>query len=330
MGTVLKMLLSERHLSSYSDFHAAYDHVAAQMDPPMRPGGAPSKAQYYNWLAGAVKGLPHSHHRRVLAQMFPGWSIPALFASADSSTESPATATNSSQVDGDLMSFLGAEMFCVGATLVVPTFELSTRSTEALNAAGILPQHVFDKQTSAFTGDHRIDVPTAMAENDVRGMLYVMSMLQQHTDITIEILSDSEVVAACDRPYISFGLSSNDCTHMYLEIVETPLFALRDSGDTDRPYREELVLTDGRVFTSDDACNFGIIARVRPYPLTHPDRFWIMCAGLGHRGTTGASWYLAKHWATLHQRAQGREFVAVISVRTYSDQAASLEHLLTA
>ncbi len=327
MGTVLKMLLVERHLASHPDFCAAYKRCAAELGTPAAKGDAPSKAQFYNWMSGEMKGLPHNHHRRVLARMFPGWSIPALFTMA-SALDSTSDAAADDAVDQDLEAFLGSEMVNHGATLVVPTFELATRSVEALEAAGIPRQHIFSKRASVFNAQHRIDVPTALAENDVRGMLYVMSMMQQHGGIAVDIQSDREVVLACDRPYISFGLSSNDCTHMYLESTDNPLFAIQDNPTTGGPYLEHLELADGECYSSNDSRNIGIIARVRPTPDLHPDRFWFFCAGLGSRGTTGASWYLAKHWLTLQERATDREFVAVIGVRTYSDQTANLEHLL--
>ncbi len=326
MGTVLKMLLHERHLTSHPDFCAEYRKCAAQLDTAAR-SEAPSKAQFYNWMSGDMKGLPQNTHRRVLAQMFPGWSVNTLFSMADSTASTDAPAENTA--DGGITAFLGMEMVEVGATLVVPTFELATRSVEVLEAAGIPRQHIFSKQASVFNAAHRIDVPTALAENDVRGMLYVMSMLQRHDAIAVEIQSDREVVLACDRPYISFGLSSNDCTHMYLQSTDKPLFAIQDNPPSSGPYLEHLELADGHHYRSDDSRNIGIIARIRPDPGLHPHRFWFFCAGLGARGTTGASWYLAKHWRALQERATDREFVAVISVRTFSDQTATLEHLLT-
>ncbi|MEV0027897.1 hypothetical protein [Nocardia sp. NPDC050793] len=323
------MLLAERHLASHQDFCAAYKQCAAQLGAPHAKDDPPSKAQFYNWMSGEkMVGLPHNHHRRVLAHMFPGWSVKALFSLANAPGVASQAPDEPAVIDQCLAAFFGSEMIDRGATLVVPTFELATRSVEVLEAAGIPRQHIFSKRASVFNAQHRIDVPTALAENDVRGMLYVMSMMQRHDGMTVEIQSDREVVLACDRPYISFGLSSNDCTHMYLESTNTPLFTIQDTAPSHGPYLEHLVLADGHRYSSDDSRNIGIIARVRPSADLHPDRYWILCAGLGSRGTTGASWYLAKHWRTLQERAIDREFVAVISVRTYSDQTAYLEHLL--
>lgn len=326
MGTVLKMLLDERHLASHKDFCAEYRKHAAELGSAAREE-PPARATFYSWMSGEMKGLPQNHHRRVLARMFPGWSIHALFSMANAATAAPHPAGDNPADEG-LEAFLGAEMVERGATLVVPTFELATSSVEALAAAGIPRQHIFSKRASVFNAAHRIDVPVALAENDVRGMLYVMSMVQHHDGIAVDIQSDRDVVAACDRPYISFGLSSNDCTHMYLESSSDPLFTIQDNPRSTWGYLEHLELADGQRYSSDDSRNIGIIARVRPAPQLHPDRYWFFCAGLGPHGTTGASWYLTKHWAALQERVTDREFAAVVSVRTYSDQTAALEHLL--
>src|SRR5438874_2516936 len=83
MATVLKMLLAERHLKSHSEFLAAYDRCAAQLDPPIPPGYGPSKTQFYQWLSGGIVGLPRDYHCRVLIRLFPGWTVERLFQMAD-------------------------------------------------------------------------------------------------------------------------------------------------------------------------------------------------------------------------------------------------------
>jgi hypothetical protein len=329
LATVLKMLLAERHLKSHPDFLAAYDRCAAQLDPIIPPGHGPAKAQYYQWLSGRMIGLPRDYHCRVLAKMFPGWTVEGLFQMANSAS----AGTRSHEVDLpatdiELEAFLGPEMVANGTTLVYPTFELTSRSVDALQAAKIPVQRIFERKAGAFTARHHIDVPVMLAENDIRGLLYVFSLLQRHTSMPIDFQSDRDIVAHCDRPYISFGLSSNDCTHVYLASVERPLFTIRDSPAGNGPYLEHLELTDGSRYESSDDRNIGIIARVRPSPDLHPNRYWIICAGMGPRGTSGAGWFLANYWSSLQQRAGDREFVAVIGVRTYSDQMASLENLL--
>ncbi|MCX4094843.1 hypothetical protein [Nocardia sp. alder85J] len=328
MATALKALLKDQHLHGHSDFARAYNATARRLNPKL-VDAAPTKAQFYRWLSGELRGLPRGHHCRVLEEMFPGWTAEMLFA--DENTAGTAAAARPGSrlplTDSDFETFLGAEMVTAGTTLVYPTFELTDNSLRALSDADIPRQHHFGKKNSAFSAKHRIDVPSALAENDVRGMLYVFSVLQRYTSILTEIQSDHEVVAQCDRPYISFGLSSNDCTHMYLQTASNPLFTIEDDPKKGT-YLEYVELRDGTQYSSTDDTNMGLIARVRPNPNLHPDRYWIYCAGLGPRGTTGASWYLANYWSTLQKNAGTNEFVAVVKVHAYSDQTATLEHMM--
>ncbi|WP_433711438.1 hypothetical protein ACQP2U_35080 [Nocardia sp. CA-084685] len=322
------MLLAQQHLKSHSDFLAAYDRFAAQLDPPIPPGYGPAKTQFYQWLSGGMVGLPRDYHCRVLARMFPGWTIESLFQMAGAApVAGRANELESPGTDIELEAFLGAEMITSGITLVYPTFELPLRPLHALDSVEAPYGCAFGK-VRAFAADHRSDVLAALPEKEVRGLLYVFSVLQRHTGILTEIRSDRDIVANSDRPYISFGLTCNDCTRMYLESVERPLFTLNVTSAEGGSRFEQLELTDGSRYDSSGDHSIGVIARVRPSPVLHPDRYWIFCAGLGPRGTTGASWYLANSWSPLQRRAGDHEFVAVVGVDEDSDDTAHLEHVL--
>ncbi|MEV0033985.1 hypothetical protein [Nocardia sp. NPDC050793] len=319
------MLLAERHLKSHSDFLAAYDRCAAQLDPPIPPGYGPSKTQFYQWLSGGMVGLPRDYHCRVLVELFSGWTVEKLFQMADTA---PAHQFAPPATDVELEAFLGAEMITSGITLVYPTFELPGRPVQELRATEAPHRRAFERKASTFAADHRSDPLITLPENEVRGLLYVFSLLQRHTCIPTDVRSDRDVVAHSDRPYISFGLTSNNCTRMYLESVERPLFTFNDRGAEGGSRLEQLELRDGSRYDSSEDHNIGVIARVRPSPDRHPHRYWIFCAGLGPRGTTGASWYLANCWSPLQRHAGHREFVAVVDVGQDSDNTASLEYLL--
>ena len=75
-NTLLKELLRRRHLK-YETFRAEYEKVAAQIAPEDIP---PSKAQYYRWLSGQLKGgVPYPDACRVLECMFSPWKAADLF-----------------------------------------------------------------------------------------------------------------------------------------------------------------------------------------------------------------------------------------------------------
>jgi hypothetical protein len=80
--TMLKALLTSRHLQEHRAFCRAYDKAARQVDPSL-VGRTPSKATFYRWLSGGGSRLPHPDHCRVLEAMFPGCRAVELFAQWD-------------------------------------------------------------------------------------------------------------------------------------------------------------------------------------------------------------------------------------------------------
>lgn len=327
MATVLKVLLAERHLKSHPDFLAAYDRCAAQLDPPIPPGHGPAKAQYYQWLSGRMVGLPRDYHCRVLEKMFPGWTVEGLFRIAGSSPAPgrprPAGATD---VDAVLEAFLGAEMVTGGALLVHPSFE-SPAPVDDRRTPGFARRSLFGRKEDARAPRQPAETLVVL-ESDLRGLLYVFDLLQRNTRIPVRIRSDRDIAAPYDRPFISFGLGGNDCLRRYAEIAERPLFTVDDRATGGSFYPRRVELSDGRRFDAHDVVDIGIIARVRPSPDLHPGRYWVYCGGLGRRGTAGAGRYLADNWSPLQRSVGDHDFVAVIGLHKYSDEANGMEHLL--
>src|SRR6266568_1420221 len=80
MGTLLKELVRLQHLK-YETFGAEYEKAAGQVAPG---DVAPSKAQFYRWLSGQLKGgVPYPDACRVLESMFAPWTAAQLFESYD-------------------------------------------------------------------------------------------------------------------------------------------------------------------------------------------------------------------------------------------------------
>jgi hypothetical protein len=80
VDTLLKALLTEQHLQRYGTFRAEYERVAARLAPDLGHS-APSRAQYYRWLEGRLKGgTPYPDACRVLEAMLPPWTADDLFA----------------------------------------------------------------------------------------------------------------------------------------------------------------------------------------------------------------------------------------------------------
>lgn len=76
--TVLAVLLDRRGLGRYGSFAPAYEKAARTIDPKVS-GSAPSRAQFYRWTKGGLRGLPYTDHCRVLEHMLTGYSAAQLF-----------------------------------------------------------------------------------------------------------------------------------------------------------------------------------------------------------------------------------------------------------
>jgi hypothetical protein len=88
--TLLKTLLSERHLQRYETFRVEYERVAAGLAPELRHS-APSRAQYFRWLTGQLKGgAPYPDACRVLEGMFPPFTADDLFSPPPPADGEPA------------------------------------------------------------------------------------------------------------------------------------------------------------------------------------------------------------------------------------------------
>jgi hypothetical protein len=77
-SVLLKQLLQDRHWQTYRTFCREYNKAARIVDNEL-VGSEPSRAQLHRWLTGDLRGIPYSHHCRVLEAMFPGIRAAQMF-----------------------------------------------------------------------------------------------------------------------------------------------------------------------------------------------------------------------------------------------------------
>jgi tetratricopeptide (TPR) repeat protein len=76
--TLLKALLRVRHWQKRETFSRQWDRVAKTLDSSL-VGTCPAHAQFYRWLGGDVRSMPHPDACRILEAMFPGVTVQQLF-----------------------------------------------------------------------------------------------------------------------------------------------------------------------------------------------------------------------------------------------------------
>jgi hypothetical protein len=221
--------------------------------------------------------------------------------------------------------FFGAELVRDQTTFVYPDFVMHDDVRTILNSHN--QQMLFQRPNSRFKEltVHRIDIPRAVAANDMQALLYVASAFESTIQCPNVMMVDSAIIDDCDRSFISFGLSSNDCTHLYVNEHDSPLFHIVEDGAGS----EFLRLRDGTEFRSTGRREYGMLVRYSPEPTDYPQRRWFLVSGLGPVGTTAAGWYLARHWHNLAERVPpDLNFAAVVSTGVYTDRVPRLEVVL--
>lgn len=87
-GTLLRELVRERHLT-YEAFSTEYEKAAAGLTADT---GAPSRATYWRWLSGQLKGrTPYPGACRVVEVMFAPWTAAELFGPYEPGRHAPGT-----------------------------------------------------------------------------------------------------------------------------------------------------------------------------------------------------------------------------------------------
>lgn len=192
--------------------------------------------------------------------------------------------------------------------LVYPDFILSEKSLAAIDS--VEQMGVYAKKNPRFTGKYFIDLPHAVAANDLQGAVIIAPIIGMHVNYSLDLIADGEAVTECENSLISFGLTSNDITYLYLASTDNPLFQINDEdGVTCISIKNK----HGYVkdFGQDESSQHGIILKHTPYPKTHPDIVWFICGGLKAAGTPAAAWHLAHNWNKYHDLYAERDFLII-------------------
>lgn len=212
--------------------------------------------------------------------------------------------------------------------LVYPSFVLSQGAQEALAAHN--EQLIYGKPHPRFAKTYRVDVPSVVAENDLRGLAYLVGLFGDTCGKAPPIRDDNDAVAHPHHSFIALGLTSNECTHMYQQHCSFPAFEIipDEQGSEYLAYEDvsgkRVELKRTRTPGSGESAFYGVIIKYHPDPEEAPDRVWFLCAGLGPNGTSGAAWYLANRWRKLYKHVHASDFLAIIKVQHYADSDSSL------
>jgi hypothetical protein len=174
------------------------------------------------------------------------------------------------------------------------------------------------------TGSYSIEHP--VSECEVRASTYIAMLLGLPGNLQPLLLSDIEANSILDSNFVSFGGPGSNYKTADVLASEANIFIRMIHTGFSRPSGENLPFSYSR------EADHGFILRIKP-----PDfsaRSWIVCAGLGEWGTSGAAWFLAHKWQELSksiypvafwsQIMEIPDFLAVIRVVPGQDQSARM------
>jgi hypothetical protein len=156
----------------------------------------------------------------------------------------------------------------------------------------------------------------------VRAVSYLSNAIGKFIGRSPAVRSDIEVRNLLDLDFICFGGPFSNA------MTET---CMANGGNRlvifDQISNQFVAKSDGLPLVQfDPGFDYGLILKL--HPIQFPERVWIVCAGIGERGTSGTAWYLANKWQELRSKAKGKPFAAIFrvepDVHSGRDQSAEL------
>ena len=159
-------------------------------------------------------------------------------------------------------------------------------------------------------------IENPVSGSEARSASYLISTLSKESGRFPSFVPDTQVEGLLDISFITFGGPDSN-----LKTTD----ANRNQGNTlvffDQPNdRMVRVGTTVPLFTREHGFDYGLILKVRPTQF--PQRVWIVCAGFGEWGTSGAAWYLSANWKRIHARWKSFQFAIIVKVRPTQDESA--------
>jgi len=165
------------------------------------------------------------------------------------------------------------------------------------------------------TNVYAIEHPVSSYE--INAVKYLTILLADKFKITPTVQSDLDTADTSDLSYIAFGgPGSNIKSHQAIGHPDNKLLIFNNVAITELP--------SGRVLYNEihGDIDYGIILKVCPTEHNNRERVWIVCAGFGEWGTSGAAKYLSLNWRSIVRRYGKKPFALVVQVRVGQDDSA--------
>jgi hypothetical protein len=161
-------------------------------------------------------------------------------------------------------------------------------------------------------GGAHIRTSKLLAFSDTTSLKYLLDIISGTLGDKSLVTTDEDLSNHLDLSFISFGGTSFYCSY----ILNEPENKYYNFDGNDIVSKSDM----SKRFTNGNGFDYGFIIKYKH--ANFPKRIWIVIAGLGDTGTSGAGWYLARHWEELSDLFQENAFGIVIKVKNGVDESA--------
>lgn len=189
--------------------------------------------------------------------------------------------------------------------------QLALPPTQNIN--GGINTHPYVKPGEERSGiSFSIERPVSSCE--LRAAKYLSEIIGKEANKSPLLSSDFELHGRLNISFISLGGQASN--HKSRDVLTNDCNKFLNFGSN-----TFITTTSQRaVLINQQGFDYGLILKI--HPSQFPERTWLVCAGLGEWGSSGAAWYLAYKWREIHKFGKNKPFAIVVKVRTGQDESA--------
>ncbi len=180
------------------------------------------------------------------------------------------------------------------------------------NEKGEVVTHPYIKPGEETSGAG-FSIERAVSSCEVRAAKYLAEIIGTKSTQTPTLSSDYDIRQKVNISFISFGgPSSNYKTKDAIQNEENQLIRLNTNFISAKSKKN--------ILRREPGFDYGLILKI--HPSQFPKRVWLVCAGIGEWGTSGAAWYLAHKWKEVHDYSKQSPFAIIVRVKPKQDESA--------
>ena len=180
------------------------------------------------------------------------------------------------------------------------------------NENGSINTHPYVKPSEETSGvGFSIERPVSSCE--LRAAKYLSEIIGKEARRSPALSSDFELQDRLNMSFVAFGGPSSNYKSRDL---------LTNEGNSFLFFGDQTFITQQTnrpLLNRRPGFDYGVIIKI--HPSQFQERIWLICAGYGEWGSSGAAWYLAHKWNEIHKFAKDKPFAIIVQVSPGQDES---------